>query len=191
MTRDPVQPSRQRGMALFVALIMLVLAALLVVAGLGTSLLEERMSSNTYDRNLTFQAAESALREAENIVAASRPTPLYNDTGTDCPANDAALNNCTSGICPTPDPDCQPRWESSSFTGWVDANVALGSLVSSSPQYFIEYLGGEFPCDPYDLDPCKTIPKGLDCKCKRYRITARDGATDRANVVIQTTYATN
>jgi type IV pilus assembly protein PilX len=66
-TRD-----RERGSALAVALIFLLLMTLLGVSAMRGSNMQERMAGNLRDRNLAFQAAEAALRSGEawlmNIV---------------------------------------------------------------------------------------------------------------------------
>ena len=56
---------RQSGVALIVVLILLMVMTLLGLASLRGTLMEERMSANLFDRSLAFQAAESALREAD------------------------------------------------------------------------------------------------------------------------------
>lgn len=53
-------PGKQRGAVLVVALIMLVLLSLLGVNSLKTALHTERMSSAVHQKNITFQASESA-----------------------------------------------------------------------------------------------------------------------------------
>ena len=85
----------QRGVALAVVLILLVVMMLLGLAAMRGTLMEERMTSNQYDRSLAFQAAEAALREGE-IDGAGKPDP----TGT----------TCANGICPTPVATDTPRW---------------------------------------------------------------------------------
>ncbi len=55
----------QRGAALVIALMMLVLMTLIGVTAIRTTTLEEKMAGNMHDRNLAFQAAETALRGAE------------------------------------------------------------------------------------------------------------------------------
>ncbi len=175
----------QRGAALFVSLMMLLLVTLIGVAGVRMVSLEEKMAGNSYDRNLAFQAAEAALREAEKYAEDNKPTPAYADAGNTCPSDlDDAINNCTTGVCPTPDKDCAARWEIAGFTGWVSATTSLGTLAGTAPQYFIEYLGDTFNC----TDGGGTDPKN----CKRYRVTARSNpGTGRATVVLQSVYATN
>lgn len=57
-----------RGVALPVALLLLLMITLMAVAGLRDTALQEHMSGNLYSRGLAFHAAESALRDAELAV---------------------------------------------------------------------------------------------------------------------------
>ena len=50
---------------LVVTLMILLVVTLLTVSNMRSSVLEEKMAGNTSDRNVAFQAAESALREGE------------------------------------------------------------------------------------------------------------------------------
>jgi type IV pilus assembly protein PilX len=183
--RRPSRSSRrQRGAALIVALILLVIVTLLALSNLQTVALEEKMTGATYDRQLAFQAAEAALREAEQYVETNKPIASYTDGGSTCPGA-SVINNCdpTTGLCPPPDKDCTPRWQYSNFNGWKNATVSLPALAGT-PQYFIEYLGNTFPCsDGEASDPMN---------CKRYRITARSNpGAGRASVMLQSVYRTN
>lgn len=56
---------RERGSALAVALIFLLLMTLLGVSAMRGSNMQERMAGNLRDRNMAFQAAEAALRGGE------------------------------------------------------------------------------------------------------------------------------
>lgn len=175
----------QRGVALVAGLILLVVVTLLGLSNLQTVSLQEKMTAATFDRQLAFQAAEAALREAEAYVEANKPTPSYTDTTVDlCPSGGSAINNCTNGVCPPPDKDCPARWlPAAGFTQWQNATVSLPALAGT-PQYFIEYLGNTFPC----ADGGGTDPKN----CKNYRITARSNAgAGRAQVMLQSVYRTN
>lgn len=60
---------RQRGVTLIVALIFMAMLALLGATAAQNSVLEERMAANTRDRDLAFQAAEAALKDAESNIA--------------------------------------------------------------------------------------------------------------------------
>ena len=62
----PVHP--ERGVVLLVALVMLLLVTVLGLASVRMLTLEERMAANSFDRNLAFQAAETALREGEALA---------------------------------------------------------------------------------------------------------------------------
>ncbi len=55
--------SRQRGAALVIALILLLVMTLLGVAALRTTTLEERMAANSQEHNRAFHAAESGLTQ--------------------------------------------------------------------------------------------------------------------------------
>ncbi len=61
-------PYRQRGISLIVILLLLLVMTLIGLAVLRTTLLQERMSANLRDRSLSFQAAEAALRDAEEFI---------------------------------------------------------------------------------------------------------------------------
>ena len=59
---------RQEGAVLVVTLMILLVVTLLTVSNMRSSILEEKMAGNTNDRNVAFQAAESALREGETFL---------------------------------------------------------------------------------------------------------------------------
>lgn len=69
---------RQRGAVLLVALIMLLLLTVLGAAAMRDTSLQERMAGNMRDQSLAFQAAEAALRFAEQKVKTDY-TNLIND----------------------------------------------------------------------------------------------------------------
>ena len=60
--------SRQRGAALIIGLILLMILTLLGVSGMTTSTLELVMADNMQRGQYTFQAAESALNSEMNIA---------------------------------------------------------------------------------------------------------------------------
>src|SRR5688572_15603552 len=98
----PAYKKAERGVALVVALVLLVVATLIGLAGIRGTNLQERMSANMYDRSLAFQRAESALRDAERAITANWRIADLN--GQDCSA--------TSGeLCGTV-PDADAVWVS-------------------------------------------------------------------------------
>lgn len=74
----PRHPLRQRGAALYVALIMLILLALIGIVGMQVTGLQERMAANYLRVNVAFQAAEASAREVERSIS----TALFGGTGT-------------------------------------------------------------------------------------------------------------
>ena len=116
--------NRQRGVALVIILLLLLVMTLLGLASLRGTLMEERMSAGSYDRSLSFQGAEAALREAEASIAAG--------------------TRCGGGACPRPlsggtdiwvsDPECDDAGI------WTTAVTVLGGPVEQ-PVYAIELMG--------------------------------------------------
>jgi len=68
MKKRTLGPSKQEGAVLLVALIMLLLLTILGAAAMRDTNLEERMAGNMRDHALAFQAAEAALRFAEQEI---------------------------------------------------------------------------------------------------------------------------
>ena len=173
-TNQPL--NHESGVVLVTALVILVLMTLLGLTGIRLSTQEERMSGYSYDRGLTFQAAESALRQAEAAIEVIKPEP----TVAGC--IDSSSGTFNIRICSPPLETAMPRWTDSTFTSWVNADVVGTGSRAVTPQYFAEYLGSTFPCgfDPADIPICK-----------RYRITARAGTNNRANSMVQSVYGTD
>ena len=171
------RPRAQRGVALVLGLILLVvmtLFGLLVVRNISG---DERMAGYTYDRALALQGAEAALRQAEALVETIKPQPTSG-------CSDFTVSPDTVRVCAAPAATDTPRWLDSSFTGWVAATAVSSGSLTVTPTYFVEYLGDAFPCS---TNPdCSSQP----CNCLRYRVTARVGQAGRAQVMLQSVYAT-
>lgn len=165
---------KQRGIALITSLILLVVMTLLGLAAIRSITQEERMAGHSYSRSLGFQASESALRTVEELVETNKPV-----------AN-ASCSVITSVMtCAPPAAADTPRWLDASFASWTDLSQVGSGTLAVTPQYFVEYLGGIFPCDPTDLINNQA--------CKRYRITVRssNSANGRTSVMLQSMYATD
>jgi type IV pilus assembly protein PilX len=171
-----VVPHHQRGVSLFVVLLLLLIVTLLGLSSLRSTVMEERMSANMFDRSLGFQGAESALRESEANVALLATRESFPASG------------CTNGLCATPDGSATERWFDSGFTGWQNASVATAPAATGAPQVFAEAMGmgsNWSGCERVEpLDPL--------CESPRYRVTSRSGAegTDRAQVILQSYVST-
>lgn len=155
---------RQGGIALVVVLVLLVATSILAIVVLRSSAMQERMSANLRDRNLAFQAAESALRYAQDQLALG---------AWDTEIPDAA--DCASvGICPT-----------GSAATWMQ--VPTGNYdsdrLAAAPEYWIEYLG----TGPGRKGACDVAgeEEKLECQSPMYRVTVRSRAEGRADVVLQ------
>jgi len=89
-TNDRIhRPRRQQGAALFVGLILLILLALIGLAAMQSTLLQERMAGNFRLVNLAFQNAEENVRVAEGRIQADANANLaHAPDAVDCAAID-------------------------------------------------------------------------------------------------------
>ncbi|WP_203301798.1 pilus assembly PilX family protein [Marinobacter sediminum] len=72
----PSLAHRQRGAVLIVSLIILLVLTLVGIAGMNTSVLQERMAVNAQNSNRAFQAAESSVRALADELYADDLTLL-------------------------------------------------------------------------------------------------------------------
>ncbi len=163
---------KARGFALIVSLILLALVMLLSLSGMRSVALESRMSAASHDRNLAFQGAETALREAEALAAAATPA-TFPSTG------------CSGGYCAEPAPADPARWADDSFNGWRAAAASV-SDGTPTPEAIVERSGeGE------NWPACsQEIPRQPNCRTPRYRATSRSTDDGRAAVLLQSDIAT-
>ncbi len=175
--RTTSNAARQSGLVLITALILLIMMTLLALTAVRMISQQERMAGYSYDRGLAFQAAEAALRSAEAALEAIKPTP------TSGACSSFSGSSLTVHVCPIPG-TTETRWTDTTFAGWANAATVGSGDLSITPQYFAEYLGNTFPCDPAD-------PSASATTCKRYRITARAGGNGRAAAMLQSVYATD
>lgn len=161
-----VQANReQRGSALIISLIFLLLLTMIGVTSIQDSTLQERMAGNERDRNLAFQAAEAALREGEAFLREQSPVFTASGAG-------GLLSPDYSGASP-----------SAVTYPWASRSRESGNLVglSSAPRYVIEWITTQAigPSDQIEIVTNSS-----------YRITTRavGGSTD-AVVLLQATYS--
>jgi type IV pilus assembly protein PilX len=170
----------QRGAALAVSLIILLVMTLLGIAGMRSTTLEERMAGNMRDHHRAFEAAEATLRGAERFIdstiISSRP---FDTNGSDGLYNDA-----------------DPRiWESVDWTGSTTNANNNESLPYTAftpsptrPRFVIQhYATVQEQADKLNLD---NYGQGTGAGATElFRITARGtGGSDSAAVILQTTY---
>jgi type IV pilus assembly protein PilX len=169
--RCPGRP-RERGVAMVIALIMLVVLTLLGTATARMTLLEERMTGNTQDQRVAFQVAEGALREGEDLLEEAVLPEFDGNDGLYQPAA----------------PDADPLWRTVDFDsgdvrqydGFPDAD---GPLENAEAGYLIEQLP-RVPTPGVSLAADTPVDD-----VSFYRVTARGvGIAGGAAVTLQTTY---
>jgi type IV pilus assembly protein PilX len=163
-TLSKPSPRHQQGAVLAISLIILLLMTIIGVSAMQSTTLQEKMAGNLRDSNLAFQAAETALRDAENYLFNTVSLPSFSSTCT---------SGSSSGLCLPAAPNDTPQWKkknASNVTYWNDdtktrrygTGTGATSLptVSKQPRTLLEELVIP-PLDPSD-------PPTL-----RYRITAQ------------------
>jgi type IV pilus assembly protein PilX len=164
---------KEGGAALIVSLLFLLIMTLTGIAAIQVATMEERMSGNQRDRNLAFQAAESALRAGEAALLAALPPATSSPT---------AAFGCTGAY------SCSPTTNlSASSSVWSGARAVsyTGTLsnLGAPPKYIIELLTPVPQTNGVVLGSSVT---GGQCF---YRVTARGtGGSTNATVVLQSTY---
>lgn len=167
---------RLQGSALIVVLLLLVVAMMMAVVSVRTATLEERMAGNTRDRQVAFQMAEAALRDAEQAIA----------TGSQFSAlrTSAFTSACTNGLCSSAVgvslalnfTDAEWAGTKTWAYGAATSAAALAG-VAEVPRYAIEYQGTAQPIEP-----------GMPCVAL-FLITARArGTTATAEALLQSVY---
>ena len=171
--------SRNRGVALFISLVLLLVLTIIGVSAVQTTTLETRMARNEHDTLLAFQAAESALRDAEVLLEGLVNTADFTDGG-------------ANGMWTVPDLGQPNRWEQAGV--WNDgggnrvAATDVGPVVAEAPRFMIEHVASVIReenayqiSDPYGSSAADRI--------EMFRITARGvGGSRNARVLLQTTY---
>ncbi len=119
--------SKQQGVTLSITLILLLVVTVLGVTAVRTSIVEEKMSANLRDRHIAFEAAESALTEAEDWLDIQMEYPT--------PTSSATNNVWTYGT-----PGSDDWWNTNSIAWWSSkaTSVSGNSLQHIAPLYVVE-----------------------------------------------------
>lgn len=179
--------NRERGVALVVGMVLLVVATLLGLAGIRGTTLQERMSTNMYDRSLAMQAAEAALRAAEAAITANP------NVGVDCSPASATL-------CPVV-PTNTFNGTSAQWTNVPTAFRTNSGLSDGIAQFHIQFRGQGNTEDELGLGSSANAAQygggGGSPTANFYRVTARSqdptaaGLAERSVVVLSTTVRRN
>lgn len=173
---------RQRGVTLITSLLMLVMVTVLALSVMNTSVFEERMAGNARDRALAFEAAEYALREAQEFLAGA-VLPEFNEQG-------GSTGAYFKGLDTSPTVNNKVlmeeeywrdahRWNTKSIAA-AETNAVLSGQVQ--PRYVIE---------EYQTVSCAAGSEKWPPPPPRniYKITARgQGRTTEAVVILQAFY---
>jgi len=173
----------ERGVALIVSLILLVVVTLIGLAAVQGTTLQMRMTSNFYDRSIAFQGAEAGLAAAAASLAAGTTN----------------IRNCGQGggICGANPFEDVNLPTANVVTVAVGTTYAATGNAAGQPQYVIENLGTFV--DPNSntgfgqtANAAQYGAQGASMTAIFYRITARSGdpavVGDRAVVVLQAVY---
>lgn len=174
----------QSGVALVIALILLVVLSLVGFAAIRGTLIQQKMAANQYDRQIAFQSAEAALRAAKLRITGN-PAEIARNcrTGsTVCLSNPFNDTNLPTGSI----------YEVSE--GTAAGQFSASAMAASKPQYVIENMGNwADPESDTGFDQSANSynygNSGGSTTAVYYRITARSGdpavVGDRAVVILQ------
>ncbi len=159
----------QSGIALMIGLVMLLLLTIIMIAAMRVTMLEERMAGNLRNHNIAFQAAESALREAEAFIDSGDAVfdPLMLSNG---PFQNTAPF-CVNGLCGTSLPLQSDQL--STLSSAVMQTAATGiATIPFEPEYIIELIRTDPSTDSSRLYAI-------------FRITTRAWGGDSKNSLVQ------
>jgi type IV pilus assembly protein PilX len=177
-------PRNQQGVALIVAMLLLIVIALVGLAASRGTFMQQKIATNQYDRQVAFQNAEAAMRVAAERIA-TNPGEIARNCqagGTVCLTNPFDDENLPSGGIHTV------------ATGTGSGEYTAGAVAAGQPQYVIENMGNWHAGSTdtgfgQSANAAQYGAQGISGTAVYYRITARSGdpiATNgRAYVVLQ------
>ncbi|APW46938.1 type IV pilus assembly protein PilX [Rhodoferax antarcticus ANT.BR] len=133
----------QAGVSLVIVMIFLVILSGLAITAMQGSTFSARIAGNESDRTLAFQAAEAALKDAENDIRSQLSSgAVCPVTSTLCRADPIDKGNGFDTACPNG--RCNPNvgspiWETSSR--WTNASPANNTAISDGSVVYGFYTG--------------------------------------------------
>lgn len=171
-------PRRQRGVSLFVGLMVLLVLSLLALAIIQVVTMQERMARNLRDQSIAFQAAEAALRAGEAQVAsgaASGDPFLFSRFTTTCAG---VAGNCLPSTTTIPVWSTPNRWLVGSLSSVAVPTTAFTVPAGViQPRYIIELISGKPVNDP-----------SLGCTAALFRISSQGFGQNNAQVNLQSLF---
>lgn len=181
LKKDNMQnPYTQQGAVLVMALMMLFVLTLIGVSSISTTSMEEKMSGNTRNRHLAFQASETGARDAERFIADSVNNPVAQFTAGGVGGLYSLGNGPSSSDAVNP-----VWWSAGAGNNKINYTTAVQN-VATPPQYTIEYLGETLQAEASDIEITGGEGGGARGSIHTFRITSRGtGLTNNSVVVIQ------
>jgi type IV pilus assembly protein PilX len=166
--------TRERGAALVVALMMLLVMTILGVTAMQMSRMEERMAGNVRDVNIAFQGAEAGLRDGEDGLRALNVRPV--------PCVTAPCNVWRRDVIAVSMRDQPLSWWVANGRQYGPSATKEVSDATRDPMYVVEEVGFV----PDSLAIGHGPPEGRNF----YRVTSSGaGASDTSEAVLESTYA--
>lgn len=183
-----------RGFALATSLIMLVIITLLALAGARMALDSRKVANNQRDRDIAFQAAEAALRDAEfDIEGGTRAAAFDESAQIGFVKGECGTSDNARGLCETADGSIVPIWQTVNFedTSANAPSVAYGTFTGNRFATGAGLLPARLP--RYIIEPMQLTIEGASAsapgKVPFYRITAVGfGPNPAVRVMLQTFY---
>lgn len=156
---------KQRGVALIISLIILLMLTMLVTTSLRNASIDERIAGNARDHSLAFQSTEGTLRTANTDLIGKS---IWDFT-----------DSCTGGLCTLGNAPMAFDYDWAAGTKHVaidksSTSALISSNLAENPKYFVEYAG---------------MIKSTKCNggwCPVYRVTGRaNGNNSTTTVVLQ------
>jgi type IV pilus assembly protein PilX len=139
----------QSGAVLLTGMVFLVILTMLVLAALRSGTFEERMASNTRNKQVALHAAEAVLRDAEFSLFSAAVAPF------DPFDIDQFTANCTNGLCFKPDAASLWQtidWTSALVTRTFASDDSKIPSLTTQPRYVVEIIlppqGPPGHCEP-------------------------------------------
>lgn len=169
----------QEGAVLLIGLIMLLLMSIIGLAAVRGTNLQELMAGNARDKQIAFQAAETALRKAELVVDGQNPPNIGTDIGMiNQAATGASSEYWRNGFAWDPVSGVQKT---------VEVNDAL-EFVQAKPRYVVEKLNVTY-IPGSDGRAADWLGVLAAPEISVYRVTSKGvGLTEKSIVYLQSVY---
>lgn len=156
--------ARQRGMVLIISLLFMLIMMLAALSVMQGSTMQEKMTGNNRDRQLAFQAAESALRAGETYLGGGSLGTFADSDGL-----------YTQGTL--------PRDVTATGLSWRSLDSTPAGAVAA-PQYLIESFIRPDQTQSLSLAADEAVEPEI-----LYRVSAKGfGSTERSQILLQSIY---